>query len=454
MRLVRTTSRGIILRRQPNCLSARHDDGGSVGLLYRLEANLDYGVGSQLRGLCPQVVECFFPRALRIGQVFDGRQANEGTNRAERGAQHVMRARRGTRDPAQVAQNPKAVRHVEGYEVLFCNHNIVMVSLPHDGAIPRSPSVLLVRLDAVGDALTLVPVIAALRRHNLRIGAVLRPVNAGVFAQRALEAIHIDGAQSDGDLVAQLHAQNYDAALIATEKHRGYQLARRAHVPRRIGFENGWGKPLKTLWVRRMCTRTVFRTAGLDANAPHECEVVFSLARALTGDFEPPRDARILRPLVIDDEPPADERVAFQVTDKWQRLGAPLSAVVEAAQRVMRTRRVRFVASTHERDYVQAFAQAANVPVESFDALEPWKNAIAAARAIVAPDSGAAHVAGMVGTPVVSCFSREKFALQSRRWSPWAAAHRVVSMEAQWPLVAADALDDVLTGSAPFSYTG
>jgi hypothetical protein len=203
-----------------------------------------------------------------------------------------------------------------------------------------------------------------------------------------------------------------------------------------------------------MCTRTVFRTAGLDANAPHECEVVFSLARALTGDFEPPRDARILRPLVIDDEPPADERVAFQVTDKWGRLGAELCDVVEAARRMMRTRQIRFIAPSREHDYVQAFAQAANVPVESFDALAPWKTAIASARAIVAPDSGAVHVAGMVGTPVVSCFSREQFALQSRRWAPWVAAHRVVSMEAQWPLVAADALEDVLTDRAPFSYTG
>lgn len=313
---------------------------------------------------------------------------------------------------------------------------------------------LLVRLDAVGDALTLVPVIAALRRHGIRIGAVLRPVNAQVFSRRALDRIHVAGAQPDSDLISQIRAERYGIALIATEKPEGYRLAHRARIPARIGFENGWGKPLKTLWIRRMCTRTLFRTAGLDPRAPHECEVVFSLLRAALGEFEAPRDPKDLRPYVIDDEPAADNRIAFQITDKWQRLGAPLEGVAELARRTAQRHPTRFIAAQHEAAYARAFSDAAEVPVETFETLEPWKNAIAAARAIVAPDSGAVHVAGMVGTPVVSCFARDEFALQSRRWSPWAAPHRVVSMEAAWPLVAADALEDLLNGSPRFLYTG
>ncbi len=203
-----------------------------------------------------------------------------------------------------------------------------------------------------------------------------------------------------------------------------------------------------------MCTRTLFRTAGLDARAPHECEVVFSLARAVFPILEPPRDPRALRRYVIDAEPPPDDRVAFQVTDKWRRLGASDDEVRELSRRVTSRHAVRFIAARSEAAFANAFTASTGFAVESFDSLTPWKESIAAARAIVAPDSGATNVAGMVGTPVVSCFSREAFALQSRRWAPWAAPHRLVRMEFAWPLVAADALDDLLSGSPPFSYTG
>jgi ADP-heptose:LPS heptosyltransferase len=260
---------------------------------------------------------------------------------------------------------------------------------------------------------------------------------------------------ADGSgVTAQIREQHYDIALIPTEKPEGYRIAKDARIPQRIGFQNGWGKPLKTLWIRRMCTRTVFRTAGLDPRAPHECEVVFKLARAIVGEFEPPRDPRVLRPLVVDDEPQPDDRIAFQVTDKWQRLGASLEDVAQLARRIAQRRAVRFISAGREASYAQAFAQAVSAPVETFETLAPWKSAIAAARAIVAPDSGAVHVAGMVGTPTVSCFAAAEFALQSRRWSPWAAPHRMLAMEASWSLVAADALEDLLRDSAQFSYTG
>jgi ADP-heptose:LPS heptosyltransferase len=314
-------------------------------------------------------------------------------------------------------------------------------------------SVLLVRLDAVGDALTLVPLIAALRRHDLRIGAVLRPVNAGVFSARALDRVHIADGR-DSRLPAELADAGYEAALVVTEKTEGYRLAWQARIPVRIGFENGWGKPLKTFWIRRVCTQTRFRTAGLDPHAPHECEVVYSLAARLLHEPYPPRDARVLRPIVIDDEPQPDPRIAFQVTAKWLRLGASLDEVIELAQRVDARHVTRFIAAQAEAEHVQAFSNATGFAVETFATLAPWKTAIAAARAILAPDSGAAHVAGMAGTPVVSCFAREHFALQSRRWSPWAAPHRIVPMDSAWPLIAADALEDLLSGSPAFSYIG
>lgn len=313
-------------------------------------------------------------------------------------------------------------------------------------------SVLIVRLDAIGDALTTLPLIATLRRYGMRVGAVLRHINAGVYSRSALDRVHI----ADGhDVLAEVRNESYDCALIPTEKPQAYRIARGAGIRRRIGFENGWGKPLKTLWVRRMCTQTIFRTAGLDPSAPHECEVVFKLAQALLPDAEPARDPAILRRLLIDDEPAGDERIAIQITDKWGRLGAEEEQVVDLVRRIAARHAVHLIGSQGERAYCERIAGAVHLAVDTFETLNDWKCSIAAARALVAPDSGAVHVAGMTGTRVVACFAREHFALQTARWSPWAAPYRVIKMDDElWPMVAGDALELLLTDSRQSVYKG
>jgi ADP-heptose:LPS heptosyltransferase len=319
---------------------------------------------------------------------------------------------------------------------------------------PASTSVLIVRLDAIGDALTLVPVIAALRGHGLSIGAVLRPENSQVFSARAIDRVHVAPNGASAALLAEVRDARYGVALVATELPDGYRIAYQAHIPKRIAFDNGWGKPLKTLWIRRLSTHTIFRTAGLDPRALHECDVLFKLAQAIVNEPEPARDARVLRPLVLDEEPQPDQRVAFQVTRKWERLGVTLEDVVQLARAAGRRHELRYLASAREAAYAQAFARASSVQIEFFETLAPWKSAIASAQALVAPDSGAAHVAGMTGTPVVVCFADEKFDLQTARWSPWAARHRIVRIERGFAPIAADALDDLISGSRAFSYKG
>jgi ADP-heptose:LPS heptosyltransferase len=316
-----------------------------------------------------------------------------------------------------------------------------------------SPPVLIVRLDAIGDALTTVPLIAALRLAGFRVGAVLRPVNAKIFSARALDRIHV--VDGDAGYRQEIRRESYGIALIPTEKPLAYRIARDARIPVRIGFENGWGKPLKTLWVRRMCTQTIFRTAGLDSRAPHECEVVFKLAASLLPYAEPPRDPAVLREIVLDQMPAPDTRIAMQITRKWERLGASIEHVREVYRRAAQQREVRLIGSESEAEYCDRFAEAAGVSVERFDSLSSWKNAIAAARAVLAPDSGAVHVAGMIGTPVVACFAHEHFTVQSSRWAPWAAPHAVVAMQNDaWPLAAADALESLLSGREDVEYKG
>jgi ADP-heptose:LPS heptosyltransferase len=315
-----------------------------------------------------------------------------------------------------------------------------------------SPSVLIIRLDAIGDALALTPLLDALRRRDIATDIVLRPSNAGIFSSRAARRIFTadfelrSNAQSDRAAIealgATLRERGYSHVLVATEDPSGYRLARAVGAPVRIGFGDPVGKPFKTLWSRTMLTKTVYRSAGLDRRAPHECEVLFSLGASLVAGEAPTRDVTALRPMVLEKEPDPDDRIAIQITEKWERLKMEFSSVVEVVRRIAAHGALHLMSDQREAAYAKRIEGAAGLRVTLFDELEPWKAAIAAAAAIVAPDSGATHVAGMLGTPVVAVFPpSRRFDLQVARWSPWAAPHRIVRADAGWP----DRCDDALT---------
>ncbi|HTA37812.1 MAG TPA: glycosyltransferase family 9 protein [Candidatus Acidoferrales bacterium] len=317
-----------------------------------------------------------------------------------------------------------------------------------------SPSVLIIRLDAIGDALALAPLLAAFGEHAIPVDLVMREVNAGIFSSRAARRVLVAPFELRSSerpnlaaidaFGAELSHGGYSHVLVATEDPGGYRLAGATRAPARIGFSNGWGKPFKAMWTRRFLTSSIYRSAGLDPNAPHECDVLFALGKPLLGDARPTHDAALLRPLVIENEPEPDDRVAMQITDKWERLGIATEDVVAMARRVAGYGG-RFIAAEAERDYADELEIAAGIRIDRFDSLDAWKNAIAAASALVTPDSGALHVAGTIGTPVVGVFpASPQFDLQVARWSPWAAPSRIVQAGRDWPARAADALAQLL----------
>ncbi len=195
-----------------------------------------------------------------------------------------------------------------------------------------------------------------------------------------------------------------------------------------------------------MLTRRIVRSAGLDARAPHESEVLWQLGESLLGDAAIPRDPRLLRPLILEEDVARSNRVAFQISDKWERLGIAFDHVVRALQLVSQTYPTTAIAPENEADYAERVGQAAGVPVERYEQLEPWKRAIGSAAALVAPDSGALHLAGMLGTPTVAVFPPiREFKLQSARWSPWAAPYRALRADADWPEATVTALEALRT---------
>ncbi len=308
-----------------------------------------------------------------------------------------------------------------------------------------SPSVLVIRLDAIGDALALTPLLAALRDRSIPVDLVLRGVNAHIFSPRAARAVYIapfalrsstsENHRAIDEFAERLQPNGYTHVLVATEDRGGYRLAHAIGAPERVGFINGWGKPFKSLWARTLVNHVVVRSAGLDATAPHECAVLFELARSIVGDHATPtRDAARLRPLILEREPPRGSRIAFQVSDKWRRLGMEFDDVVAALEATANAGEVHAIASESEGAYARRIASASGITVDRYATLEPWKEAIAGARALVAPDSGAVHVAGMVGTPTVAVFPPiAEYALQTARWAPWAAPYRTIRAETGWP---------------------
>jgi len=314
-----------------------------------------------------------------------------------------------------------------------------------------SPSVLIIRLDAIGDALALTPSLAALRRHAIPVDVVLRQSNASAFAAHAVRDVIVadfelrDGARSNRNAIERLgrdlRERRYTHVLVATEDEGGYRLAAAVGAPTRIGFEDLWTKPLKALWSRRILTKSVYRSARLTVRSEHECATLFGLIEPLAGDEEPTRDLAQLRPLVLEYEPAPDDRVAVQITDKWERLGIPLESVVDLVRRLAASSELHLLSSRRESGYAQSVERATGIAISYFDDLPSWKAAIAASVALVAPDSGAVHVAGMTGAPVVAVFPPMRlYDAWVTRWAPWATAHRIVRADEGWPARAADAL--------------
>ncbi|HEY4439591.1 MAG TPA: glycosyltransferase family 9 protein [Candidatus Elarobacter sp.] len=286
--------------------------------------------------------------------------------------------------------------------------------------------ILLVRLDGIGDAAACVPLVAALREAGHDVGVAVTTRNAGLFdpgailAEHVLERIpwpaHGSTPESTRRAEAEIAAQRYDVALIASEEPEAYALA--AAIPERVGFITGWARPLKTLWVRRRVTRAVSRAQTIGGEPQHEVEVLYRLGAGLVRETAPPRDAARLRALLAGETPVPERRgIVLQAGPKWAETGV-MPETQRAIAASLSPHGLRVVAAPHDAGGVRA---RLGVEPETFADLRGWIAALDAAAAVVTVDTGAAHVAGMLGVPVVDVFPDRDFAHQVRRWRPWAA---------------------------------
>lgn len=296
--------------------------------------------------------------------------------------------------------------------------------------------ILIIRFDGIGDAAILAPLIAGLRASGHRLSIVLSERNVDVFAPGVFDAKFAVPwnawktraiRKNFARLIADARALRFDWALIPTEELSAYRLAAACAIPNRRGFANGLEKPLKTLLVHTLCTSVVHRPASL-RESMHEARVQYRLAQDLAEHNEPSRDITLLQTLFLEKIPETQDTIALQVTRKWEHIGLRPPALRALARRLSQSHRLRLLAPQSDASLAREIAEGHDIPVELFSELEAWKQAIARSALLITPDTGAAHIAGMLGTPTIDCFPSKDFAVQSARWAPWAAPSRLIEL--------------------------
>ncbi|HET9341670.1 MAG TPA: glycosyltransferase family 9 protein [Candidatus Eremiobacteraceae bacterium] len=333
--------------------------------------------------------------------------------------------------------------------------------------MPDGHRFLLIRLDGIGDALVCVPALEALRTTfpGATFGAVCSPRNAALFSRERVARVHVLGRDDDASerrrLAAELREQGYTDALVATEEPIGYTLGSMSRAHKRAGFWHRLEKPFKSVWQFAHLTDAVYRPAAWVEQPEHEVNAIHRLAQRLGAAAAPSIDpAELRRWLDVETgaSTPTAGALALQVARKWFERGwdaRALARMTVAALDASPFQRCVLLAGPDDAGSVRAVMEA--IPAQRRDAgtitaaetatLRRWLGAIGSAGALLTPDTGAAHAAGMLGVPVVDVFGPVRFPQLSRQWRPWAATARCLVQPENATATAAQEFG-VIVGSA------
>ncbi|MBC5815742.1 MAG: hypothetical protein GIW97_04290 [Candidatus Eremiobacteraeota bacterium] len=288
---------------------------------------------------------------------------------------------------------------------------------------------MLVRVDGIGDALACTPLIAALRDAGHSVSAVLTTRNAEIFAPRTFERVHVleripwpkhgYTQQTWEPALADAKVAHYDIALVASEEPQAYTFARLAGIPQRVGFHNGWQKPFKSWWARRELTAAIDRPAAQPSRPRHEVETLFQLGRGLHSEQYPTKERNRLRSLILEQEIEPSGAQVVQVTSKWLS-PKRTPEVVRAWLGKLGAHGWSGLCARSEQELGKELGERAALQMRYCDSVVDWKNVIAGAAHLLTPDTGAAHVAGMVGVRCTDLFETRNYEAQVRQWAPWA----------------------------------
>lgn len=286
-----------------------------------------------------------------------------------------------------------------------------------------SGRVLAVRLDSDGDVLLTGPALRALAAGAERLDLLASPAGrrAGELLPGVAEVLVFDApwsgyrpppvdAPAVRALVDDLTARAYDRCVVFTSFHQSplpmALLARLAGVPSVAATSEDYPGSLLDVRHRR-------------AEGRHEVEAALDLARAAGAEL-PPGDAgrlAVRRPLPSVATPDEPYVVLHPCASVQSRGLAPAHAREIAAELAGRSR-VVVTGGPGERATTAAVADGLPgvVDLGGRTTLAELAAVLAGARAVVVGNTGPAHLAAAVGTPVVSLFSP---VVPAERWAPY-----------------------------------
>jgi ADP-heptose:LPS heptosyltransferase len=300
--------------------------------------------------------------------------------------------------------------------------------------------VLVLRTDSDGDVLLAGPAVRAVAA-SASVTMLVSP--AGEQAARLLPGVDevvvfrapwsgyrpppVD-ADATADLVDRLRAGGFDAAVVLTSWHQSplpaALLLRLAGVPYVAAASEDYPGSLLDLRFRA------------DRSAPgqvHEVEAMLALVRA--AGFEPdPAEPDPLRLAVRHPLPPLPAALSesglsgpFAVVHPGASVPAraphPRDAARIVAELAARGRRVVVTGGPEERDLTAVVAAAGALDLGGRTDLPTLAAVLEAADCVVVGNTGPAHLAAAVGTPVVSLFAP---VVPLERWRPWGVPARVL----------------------------
>jgi heptosyltransferase I len=278
---------------------------------------------------------------------------------------------------------------------------------------PAPRSVCLLRLSAIGDTCHAVPVLRTLQRAwpQTQFTWIIGKTEARLMSLiEGVEFIIVDKRAGFGarrELGKQLRRREFDVLLHMQLAFRASLLSRQVHAPLKVGFDGARARELQWLFTnRRIAAR----------RREHVMDSFFGFAEALgvkdrlvTWDIPLPADAIEYAHKLIPDERPTlvISPCSSHPLRNWR--ADRYAAVSDYAANQHGMRVILCGGPTQlERETGAAIEAAVQVPVINQigrDTLPQMLALLERATLLVAPDSGPAHMATMVRTPVIGLYA-------------------------------------------------
>ncbi|HXS19619.1 MAG TPA: glycosyltransferase family 9 protein [Steroidobacteraceae bacterium] len=284
------------------------------------------------------------------------------------------------------------------------------MKLPLDGP-PRTVCIL--RLSSLGDTCHVVPVVRALQRAwpQTKLTWIIGKAESRLMELiDGVEFITVDkraGLAARRDLSARLQGRRFDVLLHMQLSLRASLISTSARAPVRLGFDRARARELQWLFTNaRIAPRT----------REHVLDSFFGFLEALGIDDRTVRWDVPLTSAALEYAqtliPDARPTLVISPCSSHPRRNWRPEAYAAVADHAVRRHGMRVILAggptATERTVGAAIEESAHVPLVNQigrDTLPQMLALLSRAAALLAPDSGPAHMATMVGTPVIGLYA-------------------------------------------------